>query len=251
MKWRDMEVKDEQLIELLEGGQNPDLEKQIENNPALQKRYFELKEVMETIDEAQEHEVPEHIRDAVQQAIYEEQANMQKGFSWIHVAAAAAILIIGFSIGRLGQPEAVDNSQELAALKDEISSLKEATMASSLKRYSASDRIMAVSRIEESDGLNAELLATLVTTLNSDESPNVRYAAMQALSGYMHMDQVRYELVKSLETQSDPLIQISLITILVEAEEKSARVPMKKLIEMEETLPEVKEQAEIALKVLI
>ncbi len=79
----------------------------------------------------------------------------------------------------------------------------------------------------------------------------MRYAALQALSNYLDNEQVRYELVKSLETQTDPLIQISLIMVLVEAQEKSARVPMKKLIENKETLPEVKEQAEIALKVLI
>ena len=67
----------------------------------------------------------------------------------------------------------------------------------------------------------------------------------------MDIDEVRYELVKSLEEQTDPLIQISLIVILVEAQEKSATVPMRKLIDAEETLPQVKEQAELALKVLI
>ncbi len=246
-----MDIKDEQLIELLEGNSNPELEKMIEQNAALQKRYFELKEVLDTIEESRDQEVPAHIKGAVQQAIIDEQANLQSGFGWKHIAAAVVILIIGFSLGKMGQSPAVDNSQELAALKDEISSLKEATLTSSLKRYSASDRILAVNRIEQSTDIKPELLATLVTTLNSDESPNVRYAALQALTNYMHMDQVRYEMVKSLETQTDPLIQISLITILVEAEEKSARVPMKKLLEEKETLPEVKEQAEIALKVLI
>jgi HEAT repeat protein len=110
---------------------------------------------------------------------------------------------------------------------------------------------MAVNRIEEKATINAELLATLVNTLNSDESPNVRYAALQALTNYMDQDQVRYELVKSLESQTDPLIQISLITIMIEAQEKSARVPMKKLIEDEQTLQEVKDQAAIALKILV
>lgn len=246
-----MDIKDEQLIELLEGNSNPELEKMIEQNAALQKRYFELKEVLDAIEQSRDHEVPTHIKEAVHQAIIDEQANLQSEFGWKHIAAAVVILIIGFSLGKMGQSPAIDNSQELAALKDEISSLKEATLTSSLKRYSASDRILAVNRIEQSTDIKPELLATLVTTLNSDESPNVRYAALQALTNYLHMDQVRYELVKSLETQNDPLIQISLITVLVEADEKSARVPMKKLIEETETLPEVKEQAQIALKVLI
>lgn len=246
-----MEVTDEKLIGLIEGEKNSDLEAEIGNNPGLQKRYFELKEVLETIEKSKDQEVPAHIQVAVKQAVYEEQANLQKGFSWMHVAAAVVILVLGFSLGRIGDSDAPDNSAELLALRDEISSLKDATLTSSLKRYSASDRILAVSQIEQSPEINPELISTLVTTLNSDESPNVRYAAMQALTNYLDTEQVRYELVKSLETQTDPLIQISLITILVEAQEKSARVPMKKLLETEETLPEVKQQAEIALKVLI
>jgi HEAT repeat protein len=243
-------ITDEQLIALLEGEANPELEQLIEKNAALQKRYFEMKEVMDAIATSNTPDVPMHIKDQVQQAIFEEQANLQKGFTWMHIAAAVAILIVGFSLGKLGNSDQ-DAKQELAALRSEIASLKEVTITSSLKRYSASERIMAVSRIENETTINPELLATLVNTLNSDESPNVRYAALQALANYMDQDQVRYELVKSLESQTDPLIQISLITIMIEAQEKSARVPMKKLIEDEETLQEVKDQAEIALKILV
>lgn len=245
-----MEIKDEQLIELLEGKNDPELQKAIQENHGLLKRYFELKEVLETIEDFSEVEIPIHIQQNVRQAIYDEQAGLQQKLSWWHVAAAVVILAVGFSLGRIG-PSAPDNSSELIALKQEISMLREAAMASSLKRYSASDRILAVSKIEESEKQNDELLETLVTTLNSDESPNVRYAAMQALTNFLDNEHVRHALVKSLESQSDPLIQISLITILVEAQEKSARVPMKKLLENEETVPEVKQQAEIALQVLI
>ena len=244
-------ITDEQLIELLEGTANPELETKMKENPALQKRYFELKEVMDTIANSSEVEVPEHIRANVQQAIYDEQAKLQQGFSWMHIAAAVVLLILGFSFGKFTTTPAIDNSAELTGLKLEIQSLKEATMAGSLKRYSASDRIFAVNQIETREEVSPELLATLVTTLNSDESPNVRYAALQALTNFLEIEAVRYELVKSLESQNDPLIQISLIGVLVEAQEKSASVPMKKLIEKEETRPEVKEQAEIALKVLI
>lgn len=244
------QITDEQLIALLEGESNPELEQLIEQKPELQKRYFELKEVLDTIASTEKPEVPAHIKGNFQQAILEEQASMQKGFTWMHVAAAAVIMILGFAMGRMGQ-SAPDNSQELAALQQEIQSLREATLTSSLKRHSASDRILAVNKIEEREQVNTELISVLVTTLNSDESPNVRYAAMQALANFISVEEVRYELVKSLETQTDPLIQISLISLLVDAGEKSARVPMKKLIEEENIAPEVKEQAKIALEVLI
>ncbi len=244
------QITDEQLIEHLEGGNNPEIEQQLKDNAALQKRYYELKEVLDTISDSRDLDVPEHIKENVQQAIYEEQSSMQQGFSWMHIAAAVVIMILGFSMGRFtNQPE--DTSSELASLKTEIQSLKEATLTSSLKRYSASDRILAVNKIESSNEINTELISTLVRTLNTDESPNVRYAALQAMTNYLDVEEVRYELVKSLEEQTDPLLQISLITVLVEAQEKSARGPMQKLIENEETLDEVKQQAEIALQVLV
>lgn len=243
-------ITDEQLIALIEGESNPELEQLIEKKPELQKRFFELKEVLDTIASASEPEVPLHIHAHIQEAILEEQASLQKGFTWMHVAAAVVILVLGFSLGRMGN-SAPDNSEELAGLKEEIQFLREATLTSSLQRHSASDRIMAVNRIDENKDANEKLIAVLVSTLNSDESPNVRYAAMQALANYMTLDEVRYELVKSLESQTDPLIQISLIALLVDAGEKSARGPMKQLIENEETSPEVKEQAKIALEVLV
>ena len=81
--------------------------------------------------------------------------------------------------------------------------------------------------------------------------PNVRYASLNALQKYMHEEEVRAQLVKSLENQTDPLIQISLITILVQADERSAVVPLREMLDNEEVLPEVKQQAEVALQVLI
>ena len=111
-------ITDEQLIELLEGKENTELQNQIDQNPALQKRYFELKEVLDTIEGTTEVEVPVHIKMHVQQAIMEEQSSMQRGFGWMHIAAVVAILIVGFSIGRLSE-NAPDNSQQLTELKDE------------------------------------------------------------------------------------------------------------------------------------
>ena len=75
-------------------------------------------------------------------------------------------------------------------------------------------------------------------------------SALQALKKFIAEEDVKAELVKSLEAQSDPLIQISLITILVEAEERSAIAPLKDMIKNEQTTPEVKQQAEVAIQVL-
>ncbi len=245
---KNLEITDEQMIELIEGGTNEKLMKVIEESAELKKRYSELKQLLETMDDASVLDVPESVSLHVQSAIQQELAGQRNKVSWLQVAAAVTILIVGFGIGRFSGSQP---SSELAELKNEIQSLKEVTLTSALQQYSASERIMAVNQIEQSaEQINPELISTLINTLNGDESPSVRYAALQALNKYIDNVDVRAELVKSLESQRDPLIQITLITILVEAEERSAIAPLKDIMESEEITPEVKQQAEVAIQVL-
>ncbi|WP_089354996.1 HEAT repeat domain-containing protein [Ekhidna lutea] len=242
-----MKMTDEQLIALIEGEPNEELEAQLASDSNLKKRYDELKEVVEAMSTSGDVEVPFHVQAGVLSAIEKEKNKVSGNQSWLQIAAAVALLIIGFGAGKFS---GTDSSNELMALKDEVQSLKEVTLTSTLQRYSASERIMAVNQIEEKGTVNKQLVSTLISTLNSDESPNVRYAALQALQKFINNEDVRAELVKSLEAQNDPLIQISMITILVEAEERSVIAPLKDIIEKEETTPEVKQQAEIAIQVL-
>jgi hypothetical protein len=228
-------ITDEQLISLIEGESNPELEQTIANDPAIKKRFIELKEVLDSIESAADAEVPAHIGMNIQTAILNQQSKQNSGLSWMQIAASITILLVGFGLGKFSGGS---NSAELADLRNEIQSLKKVTMTGALQTYSASERIMAVNQIEQSSQeINPELIKALINTLNSDDSPNVRYASLQALNKYIDNSIVRAELVKSLESQNDALIQISLISILVEAEERSA-------------VPEVKQQAEIAIQVL-
>ncbi|MEO9482915.1 MAG: HEAT repeat domain-containing protein [Ekhidna sp.] len=241
-------ITDEQMIALLEGEKNAALASKINANADLAKRFTELKELLDAIESSPEVEVPEYVQAGFQQALISEKINSKNGhWPWMQIAAAVALIVVGFGMGKFSSS---DPSQELALLKNEIQSLREVTLTSALQRHSASERIMAVNQIEERSTLNYELIATLITTLNSDESPNVRYAALKAVEKFIGNTDVRAELVKSLEAQKDPLLQISLITILVEAEERSAIAPLKDIIEKEETSPEVKQQAEVAIQVL-
>lgn len=241
------EITDEQLIAWIEGSADEELDKRIQSDPELSKRIQEMRQLLGIIESSSELEVPAHIGLQVQEAIADEYTKKQKNGSWMQVAAAVSILVVGFGLGKFSGG---NSSDELADLRTEIQSLREVTMTSALQQYSASERIMAVNQIESVKETNPELITTLINTLNGDESPNVRYAALQALSNYIDSQDVRAELVKSLESQSDPLIQISLISILVEAEERSAIAPLRDIIENEEVTPEVKQQAEIAVQVL-
>ena len=244
------QITDEQLIEILEGVSNPEVEAEIANSAETKKRFEDLKNFLSLMEGSAEMEVPLEVQQNVSNAILQESLPTQNaglGWSWMHIAAAVAFLVVGFVFGKFSTS---DQSVELAMLNEEIRSLREVTLASTLHNHSASERILAVSQIEQKNSINEELIQTLVSTLNGNESTNVRYAALQALRKFISEGEVRAALVKSLESQSDPLIQISLIQILVETEEKSAIAPLKDILNNEELTPEVKRQAEVALKVL-
>lgn len=242
------EITDDQLIDFIEGNYDEAIADKIKMDRDLQQRLDALKEVIGLMQNTQEVEVPSHIGSNLNAAMLREELKNNKGNRpWMQIAAAIAFLVVGFALGKLGQG---DQSMELASLKNEIQSLREVTLTSTLQKHSASERIMAVNRIEETNEFNPSLISTLVSTLNSDESQSVRYAALQALKRFQEHEEVRAELVKSLEAQTDPLIQISLISILVEAEERSAIAPLRKMMKDQEVMPEVKQQADIAIQVL-
>ncbi len=67
-----------------------------------------------------------------------------------------------------------------------------------------------------------ETLTALLNALNYDQTPNVRLAAIDALAGFYDRDVVRLGLIESLAKQTSPLIQIALVNLFVELEEKQS-----------------------------
>ena len=120
-----------------------------------------------------------------------------------------------------------------------------------LKEESSSDRIHAVSYVDDLDTPDENVIEVLIKTLNHDKNVNVRMAAAYALSKFAGQRAVCDSLVKSLELQNDPIIQVTLINILVERKEKSALIPIQKIIANKSTLKEVRAVAENSLRVLI
>jgi hypothetical protein len=76
-------------------------------------------------------------------------------------------------------------------------------------------------------------------------------AAAYALAKFSDQRQVCDSLVKSLSLQDDPILQVTLINILVERKEKSALKPIQQIINSDKTLHEVKVVAENGVKQLI
>jgi hypothetical protein len=76
-------------------------------------------------------------------------------------------------------------------------------------------------------------------------------AAAYALSKFTDQRSVSDSMVKSLSNQTDPILQVTLINILVEKKEKNAIKPMQQIITNKSTLKEVKAVAEKGVKLLL
>jgi hypothetical protein len=169
------------------------------------------------------------------------------------IAAGFAILICGSFLGALIFSGIRNNSDksELAILRSEVNSIKRTAMFTMLKEESSSDRIQAVYYADDLENADENVINVLLNTLNQDKNSNVRLAAAFALSKYAGQKSICDSLVKSLSLQDDPIVQVTLINILVERKEKSAIKPIQKIISDSGTLKEVKIVAEKGVKQLI
>jgi len=162
----------------------------------------------------------------------------------LRVAAGTILVLAGFSAGLLlNRPAATD--EDIAALQTEIRQLKNSLMYGSVRQVTASERISAVNtstRLQDSRQLGEEITEILVYTLNNDQNVNVRLAAAEALFKFREEPQIGKALAAALPRQTDPLMQITLIDMLVSMKERSAITDMQKMLMNTETEEIVKER---------
>ena len=167
------------------------------------------------------------------------------------VAAGFAILISGLLLGLLiNKNSSIDNT-ELLALQNEVSTMKQVVMLSKLDQSSPSSRIQAVSYIDEISVPDPKVINALINTMNTDDNSNVRLAATTALSRFTDDQTVRDALIGSLAIQDDPMVQITLINIMIGLHETKANSYIQQIASNEETNKSVKSIAEKGLEILI
>lgn len=172
-----------------------------------------------------------------------------KALTWALRAAAAIILVLsGLTAGLLLNQQQGASDEQLVALQQEIGQMKNALMYGSVQQASASERISAVyssSRLQQTNPqLDAEITDILIYTMNNDQNVNVRMAAAEALFKFRDESRIGKALTNSLSQQTDPLMQITLVDMLVEMKQKSAVNEMQKMLLRAETQDVVKERLE-------
>lgn len=172
---------------------------------------------------------------------------------WIKVAAGLLLLVTGTFIGKVipTSSKTDTSTAQLSELKSEVTDMKKMLMFTMLNEESASQRIKAVNYAEEITNPDAKVIDALINTLNKDKNINVRLAALYSIARFTDSQVVRDSLVRSLEIQKEPIIQIALMNILTEKKETKALAPMRKIMSEKNAMKEVKETARKGIAVLL
>jgi len=164
------------------------------------------------------------------------------------LALALVLIIAGLGSGYLLNVRSRSNARfEVATLKHEVNDMRRTVAVSLLKQASPSERLMGVSWSVQLDRPGDEIIAALLETLDHDSNVNVRLAAVDALYLFYDHPEVKERLVRSLAGQTSPLVQLSLIDLLVGIRERRAVEALGQLIQDHKINPKVKKRAELGL----
>jgi hypothetical protein len=224
------------------------IEKELVRNTDAYKLYEELKEVMQVMDRAARLEPSLKLKSSFENMLSEELSSVKKNRTvlftpaFYRVAAAVALFIlcgsVGYWIKRYN-----DQQQQIATLQQEMKATKDLMMSMLHNNQSASQRIQGVNVAYTMTKADDEIVSALVKTMNEDSNSNVRLAALEALSKFIDDPSVRRQLVSSLSKQKDPIVQISLIQLMVLIKEKSVVKDLQRIVDDAETMKPVKDEA--------
>lgn len=162
------------------------------------------------------------------------QPKKQKVISLKYISIAASIALV-FSIGYWFQHQ------------NKATSVQNELMAN-LDNASAGKRLEGVYQFNDDyKKEDARIINRLIEIIHKDENANVKIATVDALLQFPSNEKIRKNLIKALEKEDKPLVQIKLIKALSILRENRAQKPLEKIINDEQTYPIVKSNATLAM----
>lgn len=158
------------------------------------------------------------------------------------IAAGIALVLVSGSL-YYWINKSIEQERALAELQKQMKEQKEMMLTMMDNSSSAGKRILGVNVAYTMEKADDEIVSALVKTLNEDPNTNVRLAALDALNRFHTQPHVRSALIKSLSTQTDAIVQIELIRILVQIKAKQSVDELKKITTDDNALPAVKDEA--------
>ncbi len=148
---------------------------------------------------------------------------------WVMLVMGVILTTVFFRLNTAGDQQ---NIQELSA---QVKEMKEMMALTLLEHPSASERLRAVSMVNEIDGFDSKLREALLTTLEEDENVNVRLTALESLSRMTADAKVREGLIQAISHQESPIVQAALADVMLQMNEKKAVKPLQRLLKQPET----------------
>lgn len=249
------------LIDFIDGrlieSERKEVMELLSTNEDVRVLYEQLKQVTTAMDRSSEINPTNKLSRSFQQMLKEEEAQLhapkqkQVFFTPAVFRAAAAIFLVaaGVAIGyyvnqyNVQQQRLAQIEKEKLEVERENLRLKNNMLALIGNESSASQRMKGVNVALTIATADDEVVSALVKTLNEDKNTNVRLAALDALSKFHEESNVRKALVASLEKQDDPVVQIALIQLMVKMKEKGVLKDLNRIIEDNNAIQPVKDEA--------
>ncbi len=153
---------------------------------------------------------------------------------WFYrVAAAVALVLVGYFAGK-------------DSVGTEVDSLKQ-MMLTEMTGSSASGRLKAVNYAFEMDVVDDETLEALQKVVLEESNMNVRMKGVEALARFGNNESVRKTLIMALGTEKEPAVKIVLIEALVSLKEVGAIENLQKIVEDDDNLREVRDEAHLGM----
>jgi len=160
---------------------------------------------------------------------------------------AFALLLVGVCLGRyVAEPRGA--SPDVARLQGQVESLRQLVTLSLLQEQSPSSRLRGVTYSYQMAQPDAQVEQALLYAVNHDSNVNVRLSAVDALEKYAANPRIRRALADAVPVQDSPLVQIALVDLLVQLNDKEAAPALRKLAQDAQADNQVRQHAAWAIQ---
>lgn len=244
----------ERLIDYIDGKlsmeERAEIREWLDNDPSLMSEYEQLRMLLRQMDQPLP-EVPSGKMTQRFESWLESQDSKPKTRTLTRslpatylYRIAASVLVLVFAGGAWWMVQSsLNQKRELARLELELKQTKQLMLDQLKDDQSASQRMLGVYATNTLATADDEIIEALANTMETDGSSNVRLAALEALSRFYHEPYVKQLLIKSLNHQKDPVVQIALIQLLVQMKEKSILSDLERLTRQNNPVKAVKDEA--------
>jgi hypothetical protein len=165
----------------------------------------------------------------------------------LQLCACVALLLVGVVVGRQIRSVPVPTpppNNEVTELRSELSQMRQMVALSLMQQQSASERLKGVNWSYQLQQPGNDVLRALLDTLTHDPNVNVRLATVDALRQFGDQPVVRRGVIDAMTREDSPMVQVALIDLAVDLQEKDSIATLRQLTQDEKVNEAVRQRAQ-------